>query len=45
MMYFILKYLHLVGAVVLLGTGAGIAFFMLMAHRSRDTGHIFRTAN
>ena len=44
MMYFILKYLHLIGAVVLLGTGAGIAFFMLMAHRSRDTGHIFRTA-
>ena len=30
--YFILKYLHVVGAAVLLGTGAGIAFFMLMAH-------------
>jgi uncharacterized membrane protein len=27
-----LKYLHIIGAAVLLGTGAGIAFFMLMAH-------------
>jgi uncharacterized membrane protein len=44
MTYLVLKYLHVIGAVVLLGTGAGIAFFMLMAHRSRDTGHIFRTA-
>src|SRR5919205_71092 len=32
MAYFILKYLHIIGASVLLGTGAGIAFFMLMAH-------------
>jgi uncharacterized membrane protein len=32
MLYFVLKYLHLIGAAVLLGTGAGIAFFMLMAH-------------
>ena len=30
--YFLLKYLHVIGAAVLLGTGAGIAFFMLMAH-------------
>jgi uncharacterized membrane protein len=44
MTYLILKYLHVLGAIVLLGTGAGIAFFMLMAHRSRDAGHIFRTA-
>jgi len=34
MMYFILKFLHVIGAAVLLGTGAGIAFFMLAAHRS-----------
>jgi uncharacterized membrane protein len=34
--YFILKYLHIVGATVLLGTGAGIAFFMLAAHVGRD---------
>jgi len=32
--YFILKYLHIMGATVLLGTGAGIAFFMLLAHRT-----------
>jgi uncharacterized membrane protein len=32
MLYFVLKYLHIVGASVLLGTGAGIAFFMLLAH-------------
>ena len=31
MLYFTLKFLHVVGAAVLLGTGAGIAFFMLMA--------------
>jgi uncharacterized membrane protein len=29
-----LKWLHVVGAAVLLGTGAGIAFFMFMAHRT-----------
>jgi uncharacterized membrane protein len=34
--YFILKYLHVIGATVLLGTGAGIAFFMVAAHRSGD---------
>ena len=37
MTYFLaLKYLHVIGAAVLLGTGAGIAFFMLMAHQSGD---------
>jgi uncharacterized membrane protein len=35
MLYFVLKFLHLIGAAVLLGTGAGIAFFMVMAHFSR----------
>jgi uncharacterized membrane protein len=32
MLYFALKYLHIMGAAVLIGTGAGIAFFMLAAH-------------
>ena len=36
MLYFVLKFVHVVGAAVLLGTGAGIAFFMLLAHRSGD---------
>lgn len=32
MYYFVLKYIHVIGAAILLGTGAGIAFFMLIAH-------------
>ena len=32
----LLRYLHVIGATVLLGTGVGIAFFMLMAHRTGD---------
>ena len=43
-LYFVIKYLHVLGAVVILGTGSGIAFFMLMAHRSRDAAFIARTA-
>ena len=35
-LYFLLKYLHVIGATVLLGTGAGIAFFMVAAHRAGD---------
>ena len=42
--YFILKYLHVIGATVLLGTGAGIAFFMLIAHRTGDARVIAATA-
>jgi len=42
--YFAVKYLHVLGAIVILGTGSGIAFFMLMAHRSRDAAFIARTA-
>jgi uncharacterized membrane protein len=36
MAYFALKFVHLIGAAVLLGTGAGIAFFLLVAHRTGD---------
>jgi uncharacterized membrane protein len=36
MLYFAIKYLHVIGAAVLLGTGAGIAFFMLVAHLRGD---------
>jgi uncharacterized membrane protein len=42
--YFVLKFLHVVGSAVLLGTGAGIAFFMLAAHLSRDPATIAGTA-
>jgi uncharacterized membrane protein len=40
MTYLDLKLLHIIGAAVLLGTGAGIAFFMAMAHRSKDVAVI-----
>ena len=43
-LYFLLKFLHAIGAAVLLGTGAGIAFFMLAAHLSRDPAIIAGTA-
>ncbi len=39
-----LRWLHVLGAAVLLGTGAGIAFFMLMAHRTGDAKLIAHTA-
>ncbi len=42
--YLILKFLHVIGATILLGTGAGIAFFMLMAHRTGDTATVAATA-
>ena len=35
-LYLVLKWLHVIGATVLLGTGAGIAFFMVRAHQTRD---------
>lgn len=41
MTFLVLKFLHLLGAVVLIGTGAGIAFFMVMAH---FTGHATKIA-
>ena len=44
MLYFFIEYLHVLGAIVILGTGTGIAFFMLMAHRSRDAAFIAKTA-
>ncbi|WP_340647321.1 DUF2269 domain-containing protein [Phenylobacterium sp.] len=43
-LYALLKIAHVIGATVLLGTGAGIAFFMLMAHRTRDPALIAHTA-
>lgn len=42
--YLVLKFLHVIGAAVLLGTGAGIAFFMLMAHRTGEAATIAATA-
>ena len=44
MAYLVLKYLHVIGATVILGTGSGIAFFMVMAHGTRDAAFVARTA-
>jgi uncharacterized membrane protein len=35
-LFFAVKFLHLIGTAVLLGTGAGIAFFLLIAHRTGE---------
>lgn len=43
-LYLLVKVAHIIGAAVLLGTGAGIAFFMLMAHRTRQPALIAHTA-
>jgi uncharacterized membrane protein len=43
-LFLLLKVAHVIGATVLLGTGAGIAFFMLMAHRTKDPALIAHTA-
>ena len=40
----VLRWLHVIGACVLLGTGAGVAFFMLMAHRTGQAALIAHTA-
>jgi uncharacterized membrane protein len=41
----VVRWLHVIGATVLLGTGSGIAFFMLMAHRTRDPALIAHVAS
>ncbi len=38
-------WLHVLGACVLVGTGSGIAFFMVMAHRTRNAAYIAHTAS
>jgi uncharacterized membrane protein len=43
-LYLFVKFVHVIGAAVLLGTGAGIAFFMLMAHLSRNVAVILGVA-
>jgi len=44
MSYEILLFLHVIGACVLLGTGAGIAFFMVISNGSNDPVLIAHTA-
>lgn len=40
----VLRWLHIVGATVLLGTGAGIAFFMVVANRTGEARLIAHVA-
>lgn len=42
---FLYRWLHIIGACVLLGTGAGIAFFMVMAHRTGKAEIVAHTAS
>ena len=44
-LFFLLKWLHVIGATVLLGTGAGIAFFMVRAHQTRNAATIAAVAS
>jgi uncharacterized membrane protein len=41
---FVYKFVHVLGASVLFGTGLGIAYFMFMAHRTGHAGVIAVTA-
>ncbi|SDJ28881.1 DUF2269 family protein [Salipiger marinus] len=45
MSYEFLLLLHIVGATVLLGTGAGIAFFMVISNRSGDPALVAHVAS
>ena len=42
--YSLVKTLHVLGAMVLFGTGIGTAFQMLLAHRSGESGVVARVA-
>jgi uncharacterized membrane protein len=42
--YLVFKLIHILAAVVVTGTGAGIAFFMFMANRSNNPQAIYITA-
>jgi uncharacterized membrane protein len=42
-LYLALKFLHVVGAAILFGTGLGIAFFLLRAERREDPAAIAAT--
>ena len=44
MIHDFLLFAHVIGACVLLGTGAGIAFFMVASHQSRDPALVAHVA-
>ena len=44
MIYELVLFAHVIGAMVLLGTGAGIAFFMVVSHQTKDPALIAHVA-
>ena len=42
--YLLVKWIHILSSTVLFGTGIGIAFFLFMAHLSRDVASIAAVA-
>ena len=44
MTYLIVKWIHILSSTLLFGTGLGIAFFLWIAHRRGEVGHIAATA-
>lgn len=44
MIHDLLLFAHVIGACVLLGTGAGIAFFLVASHQSRDPANVAHVA-
>lgn len=43
--YFLLKFIHIISATFLFGTGVGTAFFMLLAYLSKDIATLKRTTS
>ena len=41
MLYFLLKYIHIISSTILFGTGIGSAFYMFMANRRKDIAGIY----
>ncbi len=41
MIYLILKWIHILSATIMFGTGIGSAFYIFMANRSKDTASIY----
>ncbi|MGH6671283.1 MAG: DUF2269 family protein [Xanthobacteraceae bacterium] len=44
MEYLILKWIHILSATILLGTGLGSAYYLFMANRKRDVANIYFAA-
>lgn len=41
MEYLLVKYVHILSATIILGTGIGSAFFMFMSHRRKNVANIY----